>query len=1209
MDLAQFKLDLLGSVRLTVETQAVQAGLWTKSLGLLAFLTEEKQSVHRREFLAELFWPNKSQKVAYTNLRQALNQIHKLVPCIDHVLDITAHSINFRSQCTMELDTVLFADLIGQTKQHLHADRSNCAFCVKQLNHAMDLYRGAFMQGYHVKEAVDFDEWLELKRHHYQQMAMSALNDLTEYYLKSGQSDLASQAARRQIAMEPYFEPAHRQLMRALFADGRRTAALAHFTKLQQLINDDFQIQVAPETALLYRQLVEADQKNGILSELSAQPGVDGKSPLAHDANMSPFVGRKKELLFLSEHFRKALAGQTQCVFISGEAGTGKSSLVRTFVRNALKTQPQVMTAFGKGNAYIGPGDPYSPFREILYDLSGLAGEAQFPAAQLPGRRQVRSELFPKLVKAILRVGYDLIGVFIPGRLLLNKAIHWCNENVIGESPEPDWLSELRRIVSRLDEQQRAAHPAVTQAYLFDQFAQLVAEIAEITPLILVIDDMQWMDTASINLLFHIGKNLTNNRVMLIGAYRPVIWSSSADHNSALPESKLSENQIKQDLASLHPLEAVVNELKLSRGNIELSITQEEKGFTDALIDSWPNKLGQDFRRRFDQLTKGYPIMAVELLKSLFDSGGLIRDNSGCVVEGRSVNWEVLPVKIEALIKERLSRLTVTQRNILDIACIEGEIFTAEVIAALLGLTEEDVIQELTIGLGKQHNLISTVSVEWLVGGQRISKYKFTHILYQKYLYGALTPIERAQKHAAVGFWLESLDKADKNEKALILSWHYEQAGNYWKAIQFLLEAGENALCLSANQEALIHLEQGLELHKSLPEVKERFSLELVLQQYRATALTSLNGYANAEAGKATSRALALAARIGDTQLECRILAQISGYHVSRSEFAVAAALIEKMMVMGSRNHDLMSVVLGHWVLGTSDCFRGDFVSSKRHVEYVLEKLKLLDEANSRPRFSEDPYVASLSVYAVDLMALGFPDQALKQAQHAVELARKSDNPIALALSLTWISIIYGNISQFEQLKITAEELIELSRKYNFVYWLSGGLHSLGLALGHLGEGEKGVNLLSEAMAMVNETDVRVSFGMMNSMRAEVMARHGRVADAYQIVQKEADTARQKGEGFFIPEILRIQAETLLLMRSPQMGLAEEIFLESIRLARAQQARFFELKSASGLAHLWASQNKSRQARLLLSDILNQMTEGFEVPVVKAAIQFIDNLS
>ncbi len=629
----------------------------------------------------------------------------------------------------MELDTVLFTDLIGQTKQHLHADRSNCAFCVKRLKHAMDLYRGAFMQGYYVTGSVDFDEWLEDKRQNYQQMALSALNDLTEHHLSIGEFDLASQTARHQIAMEPYFEPAHRQLMRALFADGHRTAALDHFTKLRQMIKDDFQLQVAPETASLYRQLVEADQKNGFLSELLARPG-DSNAPPVHDGNMSLFVGRKKELLFLSDHFRKALAGQTQCVFISGEAGIGKSALVGTFVRNALKTHPHVMTAFGKGNAFIGLGDPYSPFREILNDLCGLAGEVQFPVAQLPGSRQARSELFPKLVKAILRVGYDLIGVFIPGRLLLNKAIHWWNENAVGGSPEPVWLSELRRIVSR-QEEQGAAHPPVTQTYLFDRFTQLVAEIAEITPLILVIDDMQWMDTASINLLFHIGKNLTNNRVMLIGAYRPVNSPSSADLNSTSPDSGLTKNLIGQDLSSPHPLEAVINELKLSRGNIELLITQEEKGFTDALIDSYPNKLGQAFRRRFDQLTKGYPLMAVELLKSLFDSGGLIRDNSGYVVEGKAINWDVLPVKIEALIKERLNRLTVTQRNILDIACIEGEFFSAEVIAALLGLTEEDVIQELTSGLGKQCNLVSTVNVEWLASGQKISRFKFNHILYQ----------------------------------------------------------------------------------------------------------------------------------------------------------------------------------------------------------------------------------------------------------------------------------------------------------------------------------------------------------------------------------------------------------------------------------------------------------------------------------------------
>ena len=368
MDLARFKLDLLGSVRLSVEGQAVQSGLWAKSLGLLAFLAEENRSPHRREFLAELLWPNKSQKIAYTSLRQALNQIHKLVPCVDQVLDITTHSIKFRSQCMMELDTVLFTDLIGQTKQHLHADRSNCAFCVKRLKHAMDLYRGAFMQGYYVRGSVDFDEWLEDKRQNYQQMALSALNDLTEHHLSIGEFDHSSQTARHQIAMEPYFEAALRQFMRSLFADGYRTAALDHFTKLRQMIKDDFQLQVAPETASLYRQLVEADQKNGFLSELLARPG-DSNAPPVHDGNMSLFVGRKKELLFLSDHFRKALAGQTQCVFISGEAGIGKSALVGTFVRNALKTHPHVKTAFGNWNACIGLGDPYSPFREILNDL------------------------------------------------------------------------------------------------------------------------------------------------------------------------------------------------------------------------------------------------------------------------------------------------------------------------------------------------------------------------------------------------------------------------------------------------------------------------------------------------------------------------------------------------------------------------------------------------------------------------------------------------------------------------------------------------------------------------------------------------------------------------------------------------------------------------------------------------------------------------
>ncbi|MBN1224181.1 MAG: protein kinase, partial [Candidatus Aminicenantes bacterium] len=282
------------------------------------------------------------------------------------------------------------------------------------------------------------------------------------------------------------------------------------------------------------------------------------------------FVARQKELKRLEALAEKAFSGLGQAAFIKGEAGCGKTALIQEFIHRAQEAHPNLIAANGKCNAHTGIGDPYLPFIELLGLLTGDV-TSKWNAGIISKEHAARLwRLTPHTAQAVLENGPDLIETFVPGSALIERTQS-------AAAVFPPWLERLKKVVER-----KAALPAdsmLQQSHLFEQYTRVIQALSLRQPLLLVLDDLQWIDEGSASLLFHLGRHAAGNRILIIGAYRS------------------DEVALGRD-GERHPLESIVHEFKRDFGDIEVEVGKTEgRAFVDALIDSEPNRLDEEFRR------------------------------------------------------------------------------------------------------------------------------------------------------------------------------------------------------------------------------------------------------------------------------------------------------------------------------------------------------------------------------------------------------------------------------------------------------------------------------------------------------------------------------------------------------------------------------------------------------------------------------------
>ena len=763
-----------------------------KAIALLVYLAVTGQS-YSRDALATLLWPEYDQSRARAALRRTLSVLNKALQ--GSPLEIDRETVALKQSQEVWIDLDQFRQQLMAWQEHGHPEGELCPACRATLAEAVALYRADFLAGFTLPDSPDFEEWRFFQNENLRRELAGALTRLISCHTAQADYEAGLGYARRWAALDPWHEPAQRCLMELYAWSGQPAAALRQYQEYTRMLQAELDISPSEELTALYERIRvgKVSQK----AETPARPEDSTTLPGAAPSFLTsasppptaspPFVAREPELAQLQGYLEKMLAGQGQVVLITGDAGSGKTALAHEFARRAQHTRADLIVAGGNCNAYTGLGDPYLPFREILGLLSGDIEHTWTQGAMTPENAQRLWAVGPLFTQILREHGPDLMDRFVSGPTLTRGAA--------GPAPgQPDGLKPA----GKRPEPQVAPGQVVEAAQedLFEQLTNALQALTQKQPLLLLIDDAQWADVASISLLFHLSRKLAGCRMLLLVAYRS-------------DELGLGRN------GQRHPLESVINEIKRLYGQAQLDLSQlRDQNFVEAFLDVQPNRLGPAFRATLYQRTQGHPLFTVELLRAMQERGDIVQDEQGRWIEGATLNWEALPARVEAVIEERINRLGEELREILAVASVEGETFTAQVAARVQKIDERPLLRQLSQVLEKQHRLLREQG-ELQVGDRFLSRYQFAHTLFQQHLYHQLSAGERRLLHGEIAAALEELYAGRTEEITVQLARHYREAGQVEQAVIYLLRAGDQARGLHAHQEAIELYQQALTFLKA----------------------------------------------------------------------------------------------------------------------------------------------------------------------------------------------------------------------------------------------------------------------------------------------------------------------------------------------------------------------------------------------------------
>jgi DNA-binding SARP family transcriptional activator/predicted ATPase len=1144
--LGQFALRA-GDQPLTLSSRPAQS--------LLAYLALNAGVTQRREKLAGLLWPEATESNARSYLRQALWRARKSLTSGALDGDAYLQSNDIEVVFNRHADYWLDAELLLQRSPQWAAD---------ELMAILRLYQGELLPGF-------YDEWVELERDRLRAAFQQKMHLLLDRLSAGRRWDEVLTWGERWIRLGHSPEPAYRALMAAYGGLGDQGMIDATYQRCVEALRRDLDVGPSPETEQLANQL-----RHGATAP-PAGPPAPARDPAAGRpsflaASVSPavetqvFVARERELARLGDFLQATLSGKGRVAFVAGEVGAGKTALVHEFVRRMQAAHADLIVALGNCNAHTGSGDPYLPFREMMGLLSGDV-EAQWAAGALTRDHAFRLwHTLPLTAQALVKVGPGLIDTFLAGRPLTERALTYA-------AGRADWVTELEQVAAR-SAGGALAH-GLEQRALFHQITSVLHFLAGHAPLMLVIDDLQWADPGSISLLFHLCRQLTGSRILVVGIYRP--------EEVAMPRDGLR-----------HPLQTVLNEAQRHFGDILVNVDAAAgRDFVDAILDSEPNRLGVDFRQMLYRQTRGQPLFTVELLRGMQERGDLHRDPGGCWVTGSQLDWETLPARVEAVIAERIGRLSGPMQATLRVASVEGETFTAEVVAQVRASNRQETLERLSAELDRRHRLVRAQSIV-RAGDQLLSRYRFRHILFQKYLYGTLDEVERVHLHEQVGTALEGLAGSDEAMPALALQLarHFEEARLPEQAIHFLHLAGQRALQLSAYKEAITHLTRGLALLSSVPDTAKRARLELTLQLALGIAWMGPRGY-GPEVMSAQTRAGELCRQLADKPQLCRVQGELAVYCFVRGEFSHAHELAQETLTMAQETGDPLLIAIAHWHLGFISLYLGEFVTARAHLAHVLSFYEPRQHHHDLVRVrGSDAGSSAIAFEACCLWALGFPDQAVERSREALALARQFDHPFSLADVLCFGGCVLGSMrGDIGTLRESARELMQISNTRQFAGWIDAGNSFYGEALARSGQVAEGIARLQEGLAGSEVSGVRCQqVSTLRSLSA-AQGQAGELAEALRTLQKALDLVEQSGERFWEVELHRLRGE--LLLTSGDAVAAEDSWRKALAVARHQQVKSWELRAANNLARLWQQQGKGEAARQLLQPIYAWFSEGF----------------
>jgi DNA-binding winged helix-turn-helix (wHTH) protein/tetratricopeptide (TPR) repeat protein len=828
-------------------------------------------------------------------------------------------------------------------------------------------------------------------------------------------------------------------------------------------------------------------------------------------------VGRDTELETLRTALRSTRDRRRATLFISADAGMGKTTLVDAFLEQAGAQGPLLV---GRGTCVeqYGSGQAYLPV------LDAIAALCRGPASD------------------------RVLDVF--SRLA------------------PTWLAQLPSLVrpDRVEDLHRRAAGA-TQARTLRELAEALEALSNDAPVVLVLDDMQWTDPSTAELLAILAGRRDPARLLVLATYRP------AEVTRGHPLSRVTGELVAHRQASVLALEGLGAEALAAYLARRFRGHRFPPGLTETIA----------------QTTCGNPLFVTTLLDDLESQGH---------IQARDDGWELSttvddvaarrPDSIRRLIDTQIDRLAPVEQRIIEAAAVAGMTFTAGLVAHALD-ADADSVDSACESLASDRRLLQYLGTDTWPDGTIQSKYAFGHSLFQHAALKRSTSASIRAWHRKIAERLEGGYGKRTDEVAAELATHFDLGHQPAKAIGHYVAAGDRAGRRYGLQEAIAHYERARELVAGLPESPEREALELRALLRLGWRVFQREGKTDGALG-ILEKTRALAARVDDKEALAEALIRLEAISMVRGDLRKATEYAQGAAPLLDRLTDAALRVHAKELEAATVLLRGELSEACR----LLDELGAFRTTDDSAAQGSRHFVArALAAYASWLV--GKPDQSLAIIRRARQIAEALDDPWERAAILSDSATVHAWRREPAEAEELARRSLALAQPGAFGLWRNRANLVLRWA-----EAELSASVPDERIdQLIGEPREDVSFGrtMPTVLFAAMCARLGRTERALEVVSDALASIERSGERWLEPELHRLRGTIL----APRDALeAERSIARGIELAREQSSASLELRALVSL-HALVSGAKKKQVKSDVARVLSLIAGGEDTPDVLEA--------
>jgi predicted ATPase len=842
-------------------------------------------------------------------------------------------------------------------------------------------------------------------------------------------------------------------------------------------------------------------------------------------------VGREAECTHLHAWLEQAQRGIRQVGFITGEVGISKTTVVDAFLAQ-VASEPGLWLARGQCIDHYGAGEPYLPVLQALGQL-----------CRGPGGEGLVAEL---------------------------------------TQHAPCWLMQMPGLLSAtaLEAVQRRTLGA-TRERMLRNLAEMVEALTVERLLVLVLEDLHWSDTATLDLVAYLARRREPARFLLLGTYRP-----------------------GDVIVREHPLRALTLDLQLHGQCVALPlerlttahVTEYLAGRFGAGADL--HALASALHRRTD----GHPLFLVTVVDALVRQGALqeVRGRWELAQELSALVEEGVPESLRQLIALQLTALSPVDQRVVEAASVAGMTCTVAAVAAGV-VAADEAIEARCADLARQEQFLQAQGVQEWPDGTVTGQYGFRHILYQQVIYEQL-PVARCQQlHQRLGARLEAGYRVHAVERAAELAVHFERGGDLTRAAWYGQQAATNALRRAAYAEALTHLHCAIALLQKLPDTPAHRQQELECSLTLGLVLTATHGAAAPEVGQTYARAQALCAQNGTLVQHFRVLEGLRRFSEGRGEFQRAQELGAQSLCVAQRINAPVLLVQAYAGLGMSTFFLGEFSMAQAHLAQGLRYYDAQQHLHHASQYGQDPGVLCHTHRALIHWLLGYPDQAVAAMQQALALAQALEYPASRGWALGHAAVLHIMRRDVPAVQAHVEAMLTLTALAVSKPLLQGWV------LAVQGQDDTGLTQLRQGLAAWRATGLEPGRLFFQVLMAERYGHAGQAKTGLHLLAELLANPASHGQRVWEAELYRVQGT--LLWATAQPTEAESWLQQALAIARHQGAKSLELRAAMSLARLWQQQGKCAAARALLAEVYGWFTEGFDTADLQEAKVLLTALS